>query len=125
MRYDNPSADLGSTHGSGCVPDLESQPPMGLWPERRSRFSLDRVGYSCAFRAALVKALFWIGLTVMILGMLLLVVPVPRSQRDGFTVGGVSVGVETRHQEKVSPALSALMILGGLGTMVASRRTAL
>lgn len=71
-----------------------------------------------------MKALFWIGLIALIVGVLSLVVPVPRNQRDGFTVGGVSVGVETRHQEKVSPALSALMILGGLGTMVASRRTA-
>ena len=33
-----------------------------------------------------------------------------------------ALGVETRHEEKVSPALSAVMILGGLGTMVAGRR---
>jgi hypothetical protein len=69
-----------------------------------------------------MKALFFIGLIVMILGIASLVVPIPQSQREGLTVGGVSLGVETRHQEKVHPALSAVMILGGLGTMAAGRR---
>jgi len=68
-----------------------------------------------------VKALFWIGLAVLILGIVSLVVPVPRSEREGFTAGGISVGVETRHQEKVSPFVSAVMILGGIGTMVAGK----
>jgi hypothetical protein len=69
-----------------------------------------------------MKSLFWIGLVVLILGVASLVVPLPHNERDGVTVGGVSLGVETRHEEKISPALSALMILGGLGTMVAGRR---
>jgi len=68
-----------------------------------------------------VKALFWIGLVVLILGIVSLVVPVPRSEREGFMAGGMSVGVETRHQEKVSPLVSAVMILGGVGTMVAGK----
>ena len=66
-----------------------------------------------------MKALFWIGLVVLILGIVSLVVPIPHSEREGVTVGGVSLGVETRHEEKVHPALSAVMILGGLGAMAA------
>ncbi len=69
-----------------------------------------------------MKALFWIGLVVLILGLASLVVPIPRNERNGLTVGGVSIGVETQQEEKVSPALSAVMILGGLGTMAAGRR---
>jgi len=68
-----------------------------------------------------MKALFWIGLVVLILGIVSLVVPIPRSEREGVTVGGVSLGVETRHEEKVHPALSAVMILGGLGAMAAGK----
>jgi hypothetical protein len=68
-----------------------------------------------------MKALFFIGLVVLILGIASLVVPIPRSEKEGVTVGGVSLGVETRHQEKVSPALSAVMILGGLGAMAAGK----
>jgi hypothetical protein len=60
-------------------------------------------------------------LVVLILGIVSLVVPIPHSEREGLTVGGVSLGVETRHDEKLSPALSAVMILGGLGAMVAGK----
>ena len=69
-----------------------------------------------------MKALFFIGLIVLILGIASLVVSIPQSEREGVKVGGVSLGVETRHQEKIHPALSAVMILGGLGTMAAGRR---
>ena len=69
-----------------------------------------------------MKALFWIGLVVLILGVVSLIVPIPRNEREGFKVGGLSVGVETRHEEKVSPFVSAVMILGGVGTMVAGKR---
>jgi len=69
-----------------------------------------------------MKALFFIGLIVLILGIASLVVSIPQSEREGLKVGGVSLGVETRHQEKVHPALSAVMILGGLGAMAAGKR---
>ena len=68
-----------------------------------------------------MKALFWIGMVVLILGIVSLVVPIPRNEREGFEAGGVSVGVETRHKEKVSPFVSAVMILGGVGTMFAGK----
>jgi hypothetical protein len=68
-----------------------------------------------------MKALFWIGLVVLILGIASLVVPIPRSQREGFRAGGVSVGVETRHEQVLSPFVSVVMIIGGLGAMVAGK----
>ncbi len=68
-----------------------------------------------------MKAVFWIGMVVLILGIVSLVVPIPRNEREGFKVGGMSVGVETRHEEKVSPFVSAVMILGGVGAMVVGK----
>ena len=68
-----------------------------------------------------MKAFFWIGLVVLILGIVSLVVPIPHSEREGVNVGGVSLGVETRHEEKVHPVLSAVMILGGLGAMAVGK----
>jgi predicted phage tail protein len=69
-----------------------------------------------------MKALFWIGLAVLILGIVSLVAPIPRTEREGIKAGGVSFGVETRHDENVSPFVSAAMILGGIGAMVAGKR---
>ena len=69
-----------------------------------------------------MKALFFIGLAVLILGIVSLVVPIPHSERGGISVCGVSLGVETRHEEKIHPALSAVLILGGFGAMAAGKR---
>jgi hypothetical protein len=68
-----------------------------------------------------MKALFWCGLVVLILGIASLVVPLPRSEHSGLQVGGVSIGVETQHSEKVSPIISAVMILGGAGLLIAAK----
>jgi hypothetical protein len=69
-----------------------------------------------------MKALFWIGLALLVLGVASLLVPIPHHERDGITLGGVSVGIETRHDEKAPPIVSAMMILGGVGLMVAGQR---
>jgi len=68
-----------------------------------------------------MKPLFWIGLVTLVLGIASLFVPIPRSERDGIKVAGVSIGVETRHDEKVSPIVSAVLILGGAGLMIAGK----
>jgi len=68
-----------------------------------------------------MKVLFWIGLVVLILGIVSLAVPLPHNEREGFKAGGLSIGVETRHDEKVSPIVSAALILGGAGLMIAGR----
>ena len=69
-----------------------------------------------------MKALFWIGIVVLILGITSLMVPIPRNEREGFKAGGLSVGIETQHQEKVSPIVSAAMILCGAGLLIAGKR---
>jgi hypothetical protein len=69
-----------------------------------------------------MKTLFWIGLFVLILGIVSLVVPIPHRDREGVTVGGVSLGVETRTEEKIAPVVSAAMIAGGLIVLIAGTR---
>ena len=68
-----------------------------------------------------MKSLFWIGLVVLILGVVSLVVPIPRGEREGIKVGGVTIGIETRHDEKAPAIVSAVMILVGAGLMIAGR----
>lgn len=69
-----------------------------------------------------MKALFWIGMMALVLGVVSLFVPIPHREREGFKAGGLSVGVETRHEEKVSPFVSAVIILGGAGMIFAGKR---
>ena len=71
-----------------------------------------------------MKALFWFGLVVLILGIASLFVPIPHTEREGIKAGGVSLGVETHHDEKVSPIISAVLIVGGAGMMIAGKSKA-
>lgn len=69
-----------------------------------------------------MKQLFWIGLTFVILGLLSFVVPIPHTEREGMSAGGMSVGIQTQHSETVSPLISAILLLGGAGLMISSRK---
>ena len=68
-----------------------------------------------------MKALFWVGAALLILGIVSLIVPIPHVEREGIKAGGLSLGIETRHEERVSPVVSAVMILGGIGAAVAGK----
>ena len=68
-----------------------------------------------------MKALFWLGLVGVIVGVVLLFVPIPHTEKHGVKAGDVSLGVETRTQEKISPAISGVIVLAGVGLMIAAR----
>lgn len=69
-----------------------------------------------------MKVLFWIGVVVLVLGLASLVVPIRRTEKEGVKAGPISMEVQTKHDEKVSPIVSAAMILAGAGMMVAGKR---
>ena len=68
-----------------------------------------------------MKALFGIGILFAVLGILSLFVPIPHTEHEGFSAGGLKIGVETQHNETVSPLISAALILGGVGLMIAGK----
>jgi hypothetical protein len=68
-----------------------------------------------------MKILLWMGLVLVSLGLLSLVVAIPHHEREGFSAGGVSVGVQTQHSERVSPIISGVLILAGAGMIVAGK----
>ena len=68
-----------------------------------------------------MKALFVLGLVVLVLGLLSFFVPLPHSERHGITIGDASIGVTTSHKETVSPVVSVVLVLVGAGMMVAGR----
>jgi hypothetical protein len=80
------------------------------------------VRFEVAPEGETMKGLFWLGLVLVVLGIASLVVPIPHSEREGVKVGGASIGVETKHQEKVSPIISAVLIAAGAGMMIAGKK---
>jgi hypothetical protein len=68
-----------------------------------------------------MKALFWLGLFAVIVGVALLFVPIPHTEKHGVKAGDISLGVETRTQEKLSPAISAVIVLAGVGLMIVAK----
>lgn len=69
-----------------------------------------------------MKALFGIGLVVLVLGVLSFFVPVPRQENHGIRVGDARIGVHTEHNEHVPPAASIVLIVVGAGMMIAGGR---
>jgi hypothetical protein len=61
-----------------------------------------------------MKALLAIGVVVLILGILSFFVGIPRTDTSGIKIGGASVGVQTRHTERIPPAGSIALVLGGI-----------
>lgn len=69
-----------------------------------------------------MRFLFWVGVIFVVLGIASLVVPIPHTEHNGVKVGGASIGIETRHDEKVSPIVSAVLIAAGAGMMIAGKK---
>jgi hypothetical protein len=68
-----------------------------------------------------MKSLFGIGLVVLILGILSFFVPIPHSEQHGVSAGDVHLGVTTHHEDRVPPALGAVLLVVGAGMMIAGR----
>ena len=69
-----------------------------------------------------MKALLWLGLVVLVLGIASLFVAIPHSEREGIRAGNIDIGVQVKHSERVSPAITAALIIGGVGLMIAGGR---
>jgi hypothetical protein len=72
-----------------------------------------------------MKSLLFAGLLLVVLGIASLVVPIPRSETQGIKAGDLSIGVKTTHSERVSPIVSAVLIVGGIALSIAGARTRL
>jgi len=68
-----------------------------------------------------MKALFGVGLVVLVLGLFSFFVPVPHTEHHGVSAGDLHVGVNTEHSERVAPAISMVLLVAGAGMMIAGR----
>jgi hypothetical protein len=71
-----------------------------------------------------MRPLAWIGIVVLVLGILAFIVPVPTSNTRDVKVGDASVGITTRHDEKLSPAVGGVLCAAGVVLLIAGSRKA-
>jgi hypothetical protein len=69
-----------------------------------------------------MKPLMVVGIVLLVLGIASLFVPIPHNENQGISAGDMHIGVQVRHDEKVSPIISAVLILAGAGLMFAGGR---
>lgn len=68
-----------------------------------------------------MRPLFWIGVVLAASGLISLFVPIPHSEHEGFSIAGMSIGIEAQSRQTVSPIISAVLILGGVSLMIAGK----
>jgi hypothetical protein len=69
-----------------------------------------------------MKALMMVGVLLVALGIASLFVPIPHNENKGINAGDVHIGVQVRHDEKVSPIVTAVLLIAGVGLMIAGSR---
>jgi hypothetical protein len=75
-----------------------------------------------SLRRLLMKLLFGVGLLVLILGIASFFISIPRTEREGVKAGNVDIGVDVRHNERISPIVSTVLVVAGAGLMIAGSR---
>jgi hypothetical protein len=69
-----------------------------------------------------MKIYLYAGLILIVVGIASLIVPIPHTETHGIRAGDMHFGVQTRHSERVSPIISALLIAGGIALGIAGGR---
>ena len=70
-----------------------------------------------------MRALFAVGLIILVLGILSFFVPVPHTERHGVDAGDVHLGVKTHHDDLLPPGESVALLVVGAGLMIAGRKS--
>jgi hypothetical protein len=71
-----------------------------------------------------MRTLAVIGIIVLVLGILAFLVPVPHSERHGVNLGDASLSVTTHHDDKLPPAVGAVLCVVGAVLLIAGMRKA-
>ena len=69
-----------------------------------------------------MKAVLVVGLIILVLGILSFFVGIPRTETNGIKVGGAAVGVPTRHTDRIPPAGSIALVVGGIVLLAVGAR---
>ena len=69
-----------------------------------------------------MRVLAIVGVILVVAGLLSLFVPIPHREHHGIKAGPVSFGIDTTERERVHPAISGVLIAGGVALIIAGTR---
>jgi hypothetical protein len=66
-----------------------------------------------------MRALFWLGLVILLLGVASFFVALPEKHSEGVRIGDAKIGVEATEHHKLPPWAGGVLIAGGVVMMIA------
>lgn len=69
-----------------------------------------------------MKNLAFVGVLLLVLGLLSFVIPIPHRENHGVKIGDAKIGVQTETSEKLPAAVGIILLAGGVLTLVLGSR---
>ena len=69
-----------------------------------------------------MKNVAFVGVLLLVLGLLSFVVPIPHGESRGIKVGDAKISVQTQHSEKLPPVVGIILLVGGVVALVVGAR---
>ncbi|PYX45726.1 MAG: hypothetical protein DMG79_18610 [Acidobacteria bacterium] len=69
-----------------------------------------------------MKPLVLLGVLLLVLGVLSFVIPLPRREHHGVSIGDAKFSVETENSEKLPPAAGIVLLAGGVVALIVGLR---
>lgn len=69
-----------------------------------------------------MNSVSFVGVLLLLLGLLALVVPVPHRENHSMKIGDTKIGVQTQHSEKLPPGVGVVLLVGGVVALTLGAR---
>jgi len=96
---------------------------FGLEMFGSSSRTLSQQRYLGSAREALhMKSSTFVGVVLLLLGLLAFVVPIPQREDHSVKIGDTKIGVQTQSSQKLPPAVGIVLVGGGVLALVLGSR---
>jgi hypothetical protein len=69
-----------------------------------------------------MSSVSFVGVLLLLLGLLALVVPVPHRDDHSVKIGDTKIGIQTQHSQKLPPGVGVVLLVGGVVALALGAR---